>query len=61
MTTLWERSKPMTQPPHYGRIGMQPEHAKPCPLKAEAEATLRAVQLDREKKMRRNGAKATVR
>lgn len=61
MTTLWKRSKPMTQPPHYGRIGAQPEHAKPCPVQAAAEATLRAAQWDREKKTRRNGIKATVR
>lgn len=51
----------LTQPPHYGKIGKQPETAKPCQVATEAEATLRAVQWDREKKMRRNGAKATVR
>lgn len=61
MSTLWPRNKPLNQPPHAGRIGMQPEHAKPCPVQAAAEATLRAVQWDREKKTRRNGAKATVR
>ena len=59
--SLWPRNKPLSQPPHAGRIGMQPEHAKPCPVQAEAEATLRAVQWDREKKTRRNGIKATVR
>lgn len=61
MTTLWPRNRPLNQPPHAGRIGAQPEHAKPCPLKTEAEATLRAVQWDREKKTRRDGIKATVR
>jgi hypothetical protein len=61
MSTLWPRNRPLNQPPHAGRIGMQPEHAKPCPVQAGAEATLRAVQWDREQKTRRNGAKATVR
>lgn len=59
--SLWPRNRPLNQPPHAGRIGAQPEHAKPCPLKTKAEATLRAAQWDREKKTRRNGAKATVR
>lgn len=61
MSTAAPRRVRLTQPPHYGRIGAQPEHAKPCPLKTDAEATLRAVQWDREKKTRRNGIKATVR
>lgn len=51
----------LTQPPHYGRIGAQPEHVRVDPVKADALAALRVAQWDREKKMRRNGAKATVR
>ncbi len=59
--SMWPRNKPLNQPSHYGRIGAQPDHAKPCPVQAAAEATLRAAQWDRGKKTRRNGAKATVR
>ena len=61
MSTLWPRNRPLNQPPHYGRIGTQPEHVRADPVQADALAVLRVAQWDREKKMRRNGAKATVR
>ncbi len=61
MTTLWKRSKPMTQPPHFGRIGMQPEHAKPCPITADAQRAVAEAQHARKAKTIKNGARATVR
>lgn len=61
MTTLWKRSKPMTQPPHYGRIGAQPEHAKPCPITADAQRAVAEAQHARKAKTIKHGARATVR
>ena len=59
--TTASKRKPLTQPPHYGRIGAQPEHVRADPVQADALAALKVAQWDREKKMRRNGARATVR
>ena len=61
MTTLWKRSKPMTQPPHYGRIGAQPEHDKPCPITADAQRAVAEAQHARKAKTIKHGARATVR
>ena len=61
MTTLWKRSKPMTQPPHFGRIGMQPEHAKSCPITADAKRAVAEAQHARKAKTIKHGARATVR
>ena len=61
MTTLWKRSKPMTQPPHFGRIGRQPEHAKPCPITADAQRAVAEAQHARKAKTIKHGARATVR
>lgn len=61
MTTLWNRSKPMTQPPHYGRIGMQPDHDKPCPITADAKRAVAEAQHARKAKTIKHGARATVR
>ena len=61
MTTLWKRSKPMTQPPHFGRIGAQPEHAKPCPITADAQRAVAEAQHARKAKTIKHGARATVR
>ena len=59
--SLWKRSKPMTQPPHYGRIGAQPEHAKPCPITADAQRAVAEAQHARKAKTIKHGARATVR
>ena len=59
--SLWKRSKPMTQPPHFGRIGAQPEHAKPCPITADAQRAVAEAQHARKAKTIKHGARATVR
>ena len=59
--SLWKRSKPMTQPPHYSRIGAQPEHAKPCPITADAQRAVAEAQHARKAKTIKHGARATVR
>lgn len=59
--SLWKRSKPMTQPPHFGRIGAQPEHAKPCPITADAKRAVAEAQHARKAKTIKHGARATVR
>ena len=51
----------MTQPPHYGRIGAQPEHAKPCPITADAQRAVAEAQHARKAKTIKHGARATVR
>lgn len=61
MSTLWPRNRPLNQPSHYGRIGAQPEHVRADPVQADALAALKVAQYDRQKQMRRNGARATVR
>lgn len=61
MSTLWPRNKPLNQPPHAGRIGMQPEHAKPCPITADAQRAVAEAQHARKAKTIRHGARATVR
>jgi len=48
----------LTQPPHFGRIGAQPVHTRPCPVQAEAT---RAVHLERQLQTIKHGARATVR
>ena len=59
--SLWPRNRPLNQPPHAGRVGMQDAPTKTCPVNAAADATIRTAQWDREQKTRRIGAKATVR
>ena len=59
--SLWKRSNPMTQPPHFGRIGAQPEHAKPCPITADAQRAVAEAQHARKAKTIKHGARATVR
>lgn len=61
MSTLWPRNRPLNQPPHAGRIGAQPEHAKPCPITAAAVSAVRASHAERTTKTIKNGARATVR
>ena len=61
MSTLWPRNKPLNQPPHAGRIGMQPEHAKPCPITADAQRAVAEAQHARKAKTIKHGARATVR
>ena len=61
MTTLWNRKKPLSQPPHYGRIGYQPEQAKACPIATDATAVVKGAQFDRQAKTIKYGGKAVVR
>lgn len=51
----------LSQPPHYGRIGAQPEHAKPCPITAAATAAVKGAQFARQAKTVKHGARAVVR
>lgn len=59
--SLWPRNKPLNQPPHAGRIGAQPEHAKPCPITADATAAVKGAQFARQAKTVKHGARAVVR
>ena len=59
--SLWPRNKPLNQPSHYGRIGAQPEHAKPCPITADAQRAVAEAQHARKAKTIKHGARATVR
>lgn len=61
MSTLWPRNKPLNQPSHYGRIGAQPEHAKPRPVTTDAQRAVTEAQFERKAKTIRHGARATVR
>ena len=61
MSTLWPRNKPLVQPPHFGRIGMQPEHAKPCPITADAQRAVAESQFKRQDVTKRLGQRAVVR
>lgn len=47
--------------PHFGRIGAQPEHAKPCPITADAQRAVAEAQHARKAKTIKHGARATVR
>lgn len=59
--SLWPRSRPLNQPSHYGRIGAQPEHVKPCPIQTAAERAVDAAQFERQAKTIKHGARAVVR
>ena len=59
--SMWPRNKPLNQPSHYGRIGAQPEHAKPCPITADAKRAVAEAQNARKAKTIKHGARATVR
>ena len=61
MSTAAPRRVRLTQPPHYGRIGAQPEHAKPCPITADAQRAVAEAQFERKAKTIKHGARATVR
>ena len=61
MTTLWNRKKPLSQPPHYGRIGAHPEQAKACPIATDTTAAVKGVQFARQAKTIKYGGKAVVR
>lgn len=58
--SLWPRNKPLNQPPHF-RTGMQPDHAKPCPITAAAARAVDEAQFARQAKTVKHGARATVR
>lgn len=51
----------LSQPPHYGRIGAQPEHAKPCPVTAAVLRAVDAAQFERQRQTIKHGARAVVR
>ena len=51
----------LSQPPHYGRIGAQPEHDKPCPIQTAAERAVGEAQFARKAKTIKHGARAVVR
>lgn len=61
MSTHWPRRVRLTQPPHYGRIGAQPEHAKACPIATDAAAAVRGAQFERQTQTIKHGARAVVR
>lgn len=58
MTTLWKRSKQMTQPPHFGRVSQQRE---PAPKADTAAQAVRAAQFERQDVTKRLGQRAVVR
>lgn len=59
MTTVSKR-KPLQQPPHYGRIGAQADHTRPCPVQAAAERAVGAAQFERQIKTTKHGSRAVV-
>ena len=58
MTTLWKRSKPMTQPPHYGQVGQQREAAPKTDAAAQAVRASHFARMDTTRKL---GQRAVVR
>ncbi len=50
----------LTQPPHFGRIGTQSEHARPCPVQADAARAIHGAQFERQLQTIKHGARATV-
>ena len=58
MTTLWKRSKQMTQPPHFGRVSQQRE---PTPKADAAARAVRESQFKRQDVTKRLGQRAVVR
>ena len=61
MSTLWPRNRQLNQPPHAGRISAQPEHAKPCPITADAQRAVAEAQFKRQDVTKRLGQRAVVR
>lgn len=62
MSTLWNPRKPLNQPPHFGRVGMQ--ITPPARVSRAEHDALRAVQtaqFEREHQTLKYGARATVR
>lgn len=51
----------LTQPPHYGRIGAQPEYDRACPIESAADRAVGAAQFERQYQTLKHGARAVVR
>ena len=58
MSTLWPRTKPLVQPPHFGRVGQQRE---PTPKADAAARAVRESQFKRQDVTKRLGQRAVVR
>ena len=57
MTTLWPRSKPLSQPPGYGRVG---HHNTTAPKPDDAKRAVLAAQFDRDAAAARVGGRRAV-
>lgn len=56
--SLWNRKRPMNQPPHFGRVSQQRE---PAPKADTAAQAVRAAQFERQDVTKRLGQRAVVR
>lgn len=59
MSSLWPRNKPMSQPPHFGRLAARDE-AKRDDAQTAAKGVHLAAQFERAHKTRKFGMRATV-
>lgn len=57
---LWNRNKPLNQPPSYGRIGYVPEKKTDGESEKAAKRALSHSQLDRENATLRQGGRRAV-
>ena len=56
--SLWNRKRPLNQPPHFGRVGQQRE---PTPKADAAARAVRESQFKRQDVTKRLGQRAVVR
>ena len=56
--SLWNRKRPLNQPPHFGRVGQQRE---PTPTADAAARAVRESQFKRQDVTKRLGQRAVVR
>lgn len=59
--SLWPRNKPMSQPPHYGRVGAQHERPARDAVQYDAKRAIDASHSERWHKTRKHGLRAVVR
>lgn len=58
--SLWNRNRPLNQPPHYGRVGAKQEQEKASQAQKDAARAVATSNFDRAHITRKQGMRAVV-